>query len=186
MRFSKYGVLAILLCVCIACTGTAQSPTTTSLTSTSSSESTVTAPPSTTSTPPTNAEYALSQIPHCAGIELLDQPVKFAWPNVEQRLKDLAGSAWGYFSCSQPQAVVSAFYREQIIKPPYNRQETNWIDRQEGTLGIYFHAASQNWLYLWIVPQSADNQKSYVIVAITNSEAIEPECRRSAEQLKIS
>jgi hypothetical protein len=182
MRFSKYGLLAILLGVCIACNNTTQSSISTPPTPTLLPKSI----PSATSTPMTDAEYVLSQIPHCESIKMLDQPIKFSWPNVDQRIKDLQGSAWGYFSCAQAPSAVSAFYREQILKPPYNRQETNWIDRSEGTLGIYFQTGSQNWLYMWVVPQSNDKQKAYVIVAVTSSEAFEPECRRWIGQHRLS
>ena len=118
----------------------------------------------------------LSLIPRCDKVKILDQPVKFAWPNVEKRIKALEGSEWGYYSCPQTQDAVSTFYREGMRKKPYSMGETNWVDRPEGTLGVYYHSRSRVWIYLWVVPQPADVRASYVIVALANGRAFEPEC----------
>ena len=126
--------------------------------------------------PGLRAEYILSLIPRCDKVRILDRPIKFNWPNVERRIQELEGCDWGYYSCGYNQDAVSAFYKEHMRKPPYNMGETNWVDRPEGTLGIYYHSDSRSWIYLWVVPQSGDVRTSYVIVALANGRAFEPEC----------
>ncbi len=101
-------------------------------------------------------------------MQALTGPVKFAWPNLDARLQDFVRPWWSYFSCDEPAAKVSALYRQELPKPPYNMDETNWLERPEGTLGIYFSETGE-WDYIWIVPQPADPQKAYVIVAETFS-----------------
>ncbi|HEX7974212.1 MAG TPA: hypothetical protein VF498_07375, partial [Anaerolineales bacterium] len=112
----------------------------------------------TDSAPKTPSDYLLTIMPKCDGIQLLDQPVIFKWPNIKQRLKELEESYQGYYTCSQPATDVASFYRETIVKPPFNMNETNWVERPEGTLGLYYHSPTQTWLYLWVVPQPADAQ----------------------------
>ncbi len=184
MTLSKYTLILACLSLCVACTSAGQSVPT-SLPAASPTPIT-TSVPTAVSTPMSIADYILSVTPRCDGIQILDQPVKFVWPNVEQRLKDLEGSDWGYFSCPRPVAEVSAFYREHMPTPPYNMNETNWVDRSEGTLGIYYHTARQTWTYLWVVPQPGGLQTSYVIVAQTASEVFEPECQSDQPQRSAS
>ncbi len=64
---------------------------------------------------------------------------------------------------------MAALYREQMPKPPYNLNETNWVDQPEGALGVYYEPVSGTWIYLWVVPQTEDTQTSYVIVAKSGS-----------------
>jgi len=184
MRLSTYTLILVGLSLCVACTSAGQ-PVPPSLPAASPMPS-MTSAPTAVPTPMSMADYILSVIPRCDGIQILDQPVKFAWPNVEQRLKDLEGSDWGYFSCPRPAAEVSAFYREQMPRPPYNLNETNWVDRSEGTLGVYYHTARRAWTYMWVVPQPGDLQTSYVIVAQTASEVFEPECQSDQPQWSLS
>ncbi len=180
MRLSKYVLILVCLSLCVACTSAGQSvppprPA-------ASPTPIMTSVPMAVSTPMPIADYILSVIPRCDGIQILDQPVKFVWPNVEQRLKDLEGSDWGYYRCPRPVAEISAFYREQMLKPPYNMRETNWVDRSEGTLGVYYHTARQTWTYMWVVPRPGDLQASYVIVALAPGEVFEPECKSDQPQ----
>ena len=186
MRFLKHTLILTLLCLGTACTGANQSVPALSAVPAASPTPIMTSAPTAVPTPMSIAEYILSVIPRCDEIEILDQPVKFVWPNVEQRLRDLEGSDWGYFSCPRPVAEVSAFYRERMLQPPYNLNETNWVDRSEGTLGIYYHPVRQNWTYMWVVPQPGDLQTSYVIVAQTASEVFEPECQSNQPQWSMS
>ncbi len=106
--------------------------------------------------------------PHCDGMQALTGPVKFAWPNLDDRMQDFVRPWWSYFSCDEPAGEISALYRQALPKPPYNMAETNWLERPEGTLGIYFSQTGE-WDYIWIVPQPADPQKAYIIVAETFS-----------------
>lgn len=177
MRLAEYTFVLVCLSLCAACAGTGQAVPASLPRPAASPTSITSSTPAVIPTPMSIAEYILSLIPHCDGIQVLAQPVKFVWPNVEQRLKDLEGSDWGYFSCPRPVAEVSAFYREQMPQPPYNLNETNWVDQSEGTLGVYYHAARRTWTYAWVVPQPGNLQASYVIVAQTASEAFEPACR---------
>ncbi len=141
--------------------------------STASSESSQVAPSPTAGS---TGAYLLSLIPQCEGAQVLDKGVTFAWPQVEQRLKELEGSYWGYYSCPQARAEVSAFYRDKMTRPPYNRTETNWVERSEGTLGVYYSEGAQLWIYMWIVPQTPEGSSAYVIVAMANGKAFEPTC----------
>jgi hypothetical protein len=118
----------------------------------------------------------LQKLPKCDGIQVLDNPVKFDWPNIDERLQELSDAQWGYYSCPAPREVVASFYRERMPKPPTNMIETNWVERQEGSVGVYYNGSTTIWTYLWVVPQPEDSQKSFVIVA----QALEPvqgECR---------
>ncbi len=101
-------------------------------------------------------------------MQRLEGPVKFTWPNLEARLQDFVRPWWSYFSCDEPPAQVAALYRQQLPKSPYNMEETNWLERPEGTLGIYFSQTGE-WDYVWIVPQPGDPKKTYIIVAETFS-----------------
>lgn len=186
MRLTKYTLVLVCLSFCVACTGAGQSVPASWPMPTVSPTPITSLTPAAVPTPMSLAEYILSVIPRCDGIQILDQPVKFVWPNVEQRLKDLEGSDWGYFSCPRPVAEVSVFYREQMPKPPYNLNETNWVDRSEGTLGVYYHTARRTWTYIWVVPQPGDRQASYVIVAQTASEVFAPECQSDQPQWSTS
>ena len=103
-------------------------------------------------------------LPHCEGLQKLKEPVKFDWPNLNDHMEQFIGTAWEYYACEQAPADVARLYREQLPEPPYNLQETNWLERQEGTLGIYFSQTGL-WTYVWFIPQPNDPQKSYVIIA---------------------
>jgi len=138
--------------------------------------------PETTQTSPTPEATPLSlgasllkSLPKCDGILVLDNPVKFDWPNIDERLQELSDALWGYYSCPGPQAEVAAFYRNQMPKPPNNMDETNWVERAEGSVGVYYNGAS-TWIYLWVVPQPEDAQKSYVIVA-ESLDPVQGQCR---------
>jgi hypothetical protein len=139
--------------------------------------------PATTESTPTLVPTPLSvgasllrRLPKCEGIQVLEEPIKFIWPNIEERLIELEGTLWGYYSCEGLQVEVAAFYREQMPKPPYNMDETNWVKRSEGTVGVYYNAGSIAWIYLWVVPQPDNTLKSYVIVAQTNN-SVDFQCR---------
>ncbi len=114
--------------------------------------------------PPPKSTESLPALPHCAGMQELKDAVQLDWPNLEQRKQEFISTAWRYYSCEEPPAQVAASFRQQLPKPPYNMQETNWLEREEGTLGIYFSQTGL-WHYVWFISQPGDPQKSYVIVA---------------------
>jgi hypothetical protein len=87
-------------------------------------------------------------MPQCDGFQELPDAVHFDWPGIEE-IKDV--DSWGYFRCGQPAAQVAANYRERMVKPPYNWQQIGWVELPEGTLGVYFDAVRQDWLYLWFL-----------------------------------
>jgi hypothetical protein len=122
------------------------------------------------------AEAIQSLLPACPEMESLSEPVEFAWPNIELRLQELAYSQWGYFSCRQPQEEVSAYFKQSMRQPTYKMTETNWVKIEEGTLGVYFQSTTKLWVYLWVVPQPAEAQATYVVVALADALAFEPEC----------
>lgn len=115
----------------------------------------------------------LATIPRCDNLKVMREPAPFTWTNFSKRARELSKAEWGYFTCPQPAASVSDFYRARMNKPPYNQGETNWIVRRnEGTLGVYYSYASGQWLYLWIVPKPGDAKASYVVVARSTGVAI--------------
>jgi hypothetical protein len=61
-------------------------------------------------------------------------------------------------------------------KPPFNQIETNWVERTEGSVGVYYNGSTTIWTYLWVIPKHEDAQKSYVIVA-ESLEPVQGECR---------
>jgi hypothetical protein len=106
-------------------------------------------------------ESLLTYIPSCTGLEVQDTPIVFSWTNLDQ----VVGSSWGYYDCNQSQADVAAFYRKQLPKEPYDDMELNWVEKDNGTVGVYYVTADI-YLYIWMLPQKDNPQKSYVIVAI--------------------
>jgi hypothetical protein len=176
MKILKHAFVFGLVCLCMACSGASQ-PAPTPLTAPSASPS-ATPDQAATAIPPSQAEPAPSRVPSCANVQVLDQPITFVWPHIEKHIQELEGSEWSYFACAQPPQEVSAFYRQQMPKPPYNMQEANWVEIPEGTLGVYFHNGYQSWFYVWVVPQPDNPQASYVIVAVTNDSSFQGgECR---------
>jgi len=162
LSLSKYWIAFLCLCLSVACsTGTPTGPATSQ--GTFPATRVPTSVPAVASVPVSTNEYLLSRIPHCTGIQLLE-PFTFDWPDLNQRIRELNTNLWGYFGCDQRQSEVARFYREQMPKPPYNMQETNWIDRKEGSVGVFYNSAYA-WTYLWVVPRSPNSPGSYVIIA---------------------
>ncbi len=120
--------------------------------------------PAATSTPLPPTKSPIDLFPRCEAMQVLSNKIKFDWPNIDQRIRELQGSHWTYLSCEQPQVEVAALYRKQLPQAPYNLHETNWIEREEGSVGIYYTRAG-TWDYVWIVPQPNDAHTSYVIIA---------------------
>lgn len=109
---------------------------------------------------------------------MLDQPVMFDWPNIRRRMKDLKDGYWAYFSCSGAPASVVTFYQTNLVKPPYNMVEINWVERQQGFLGLYYYTPAASWFYIWVIPQPQDPQASYAIVVQSDTSMFRPgECR---------
>ena len=117
-----------------------------------------------TSTPPPAKTQAPRAFPRCDGMQALKDAVDFDWPNLADHKQEFWRSQWTYFACEQPAEEVAALYRRQLTEPPYGMEETNWLERQEGTLGVYFSQAG-SWAYVWFIPQPNDPQRSYVIIA---------------------
>ena len=124
----------------------------------------ISATPVRTGTP--GKTVAVQALPPCSGMQTLQNPVQFDWPNLDEHRQEFSRSRWAYYACQQSAEEVAARYRQALTQPPYSMEETNWLDRQEGTLGVFF-AQTGAWQYIWFVPQPEDPQASYVIVAIT-------------------
>jgi hypothetical protein len=110
---------------------------------------------------PTPTIYDARHMPGCDGFEPLADRFRFEWPGIEE-IKDVTD--WAYFRCTQSPTQVAAFYREKMVNPPYNWQEIAWVERPEGTLGVYFHTVFQRWLYVWMLPRPND-PKAHLVVA---------------------
>jgi hypothetical protein len=173
MRLTNY--LMVLNCICLATACTSAPQPASAITPTMAVTPTARPFTPTAGTPPAPAtpdyksdgESLLSNIPQCAGMEVQENPITFSWPNLEQ----ITGATWGYYSCDQPQAAVAAFYRSQLPGEPYNYMEVNWVERAQGVVGVYYVLVS-TYLYVWMIPQPDNPQRSYVIVALS-SEAVD-------------
>ncbi len=163
MRLTRRSLVAMSLSLLLAACSAAGEPSRPTVPASPSVSSVATAPVASPTLPPQSPD-AQSVLPHCEGMQNLKDPVKLDWPNLEQRKQEFISTAWQYYSCEQPPAEVAAQFRQQLPKPPYNMEETNWIERQEGRLGIYFSQTGL-WHYIWFIPQRGDPQKSYVVVA---------------------
>ncbi len=157
----------ILLAICLQLAAVACSPAGSSNPTTASPVVPITQPATLPGGAPTSsADGADTSVPfpHCKGMQVLKDPISFDWPNIEQRIRELAGSFWTYLACEQPATEAARLYREQLPEPPYNLHEMNWLEREEGTVGIYYTRGGL-WDYVWIVPHPDDAQRSYVIIA---------------------
>jgi hypothetical protein len=165
MRFNRY--VSLFYCLCfglVACSNTTQ-PMQTSATVPVINPAINGTVPTPVFTPVPEGESLLNRLPKCEGIKILQEPIKFDWPNIEIYMKTYENGLWGYYSCEEPQADVAAFYRSQMPKPPSNAYEMNWVVIPEGTVGVFYDGLT--YTILWIVPQSGNAQKTYLIVAQT-------------------
>ena len=165
MRPAQYAWMLTCVCFFAACTGASPQITPTLSAPSSTTVSNISTPAA-VSDSKAMSESLLLKIPKCEGMEVQEEPIIFSWPNIETRIKELGDAMWGYYSCNQSQADVVAFYRAHMSEPPYNNQETNWVKRSEGSVGVYYNSANA-WLYIWIVPRPDNPEKTYVIVAIS-------------------
>ncbi len=118
--------------------------------------------PAITSTP-AGSRTEMPPLPACTGMQKLNDPVEFDWPNLKASMEQFIASAWEYYSCEQPPAEVARLYREALPNAPYNLSEMNWLQRDQGTLGIYFSQAGL-WYYVWFLPQPGDARRSYLVL----------------------
>jgi hypothetical protein len=170
MKATIHVILFVVLCLCTACSNAADPDESNSRVQALSSTPGLQPTKGPTPTPMTISEYLLSILPNCDGVKTFEQPVKFDWPLIEQRIQELESADWGYYGCPQRQEVVSTFYQETMPKTPFLMTEINWVERPQGTLGVYYQSVAQIWLYLWVVPQPADSQTSYVVVAASDTQ----------------
>jgi len=59
------------------------------------------------------------------------------------------------------------FYRAQLPQAPYDDMEINWVERGDGTVGVYYVTAG-TYMYVWMLPQPDNSQESYAVVAIAS------------------
>ena len=152
-----------LLCLVVAC---ATPPTPTPV------PPTPTPTPLPTLTPQPAGAYMPSDIPRCAGVRRLDQAPKFDWPGID----DVGDADWYFYQCAQKPDAVAALYRETMVKPPYNWLENAWVVLPEGTLGVYFHTARQNWLYAWFLADSSSPGTMHLVIAETFGAPLDLPC----------
>jgi len=177
MKFIRRVCLFYGLCVVmVACSNNAQSPAPSVTIPPAINNSSTQTSQTPEATPLSLSASLLQKLPKCDGIQVLDDPIKFDWPNIDERLQELTDAQWGFYSCPGPREDVATFYRERMPKPPFNQIETNWVERTEGSVGVYYNGSTTIWTYLWVVPQQADSQQSYVIVA-ESLEPVQGECR---------
>ncbi len=167
MMPGRYRYFSFYLCVSLVACSNAPQVTQPTASNPADSPGSTGIPSTMVPAPLSAGETLLKTLPKCDGIEIMDNPIKFEWPNIELRIKELEGSVWGYYRCPGSQADVAAFYREQMPKSrPTIYYETNWVERKEGAVGVYYDGV--NWIYLWVVPQPDNTQMSYVIVSQSN------------------
>ncbi len=102
----------------------------------------------------------------------MDEPFKFAWPSIEKIMEP----GWLYYRCATSPAHLEALYREQMTEPPYNWLEAAWVVRAEGTMGVYFQATREGWLYLWILADASSVETSTLVIAERKDAPLELEC----------
>jgi len=169
MRRVQFSWLFFCICFITACTSTPAPPATSSpvlpATSAPTFATTTAETPLLPATPDFQAqgESLLSNIPKCTGMEILKNPIDFSWPNIEQ----VEGATWGYYSCDQSQPELAAFYRAQLPQAPYDDMEINWVQRGDGTVGVYYVTAG-TYMYVWMLPQPDNSLESYAVVAIAS------------------
>jgi hypothetical protein len=167
--------LLVCLFILAACSPAAEPATPTRIASSSipSSVPTQTTQELPFSTPLSEArkmgEALLVNIPACAGLQVLDEPVTFSWPNISSRMEEIGSAQWGYYHCDQTQSEAAAFYKENLTKPPYRYLESNWVEREEGVVGV-FYVWEGTWMYVFIVPYPGQPEKTLVAVAISAKE----------------
>jgi hypothetical protein len=176
MKFCKWVCLVCGLClVMVACSNNVQLTESSATIPTAVNPATTQISQTPEPTPLSLSASLLQKLPKCDGIQVLDVPIKFDWPNIDERLQELTDAQWGYYTCPGPRADVASFYRELMPKPPFNQIETNWVERTEGSVGVYYNGSTTIWTYLWVIPQPETAQKSYVIVA-ESLEPVQGEC----------
>jgi hypothetical protein len=117
--------------------------------------------PAPTATSEPVGDYVPSDVPRCQGVKMLDRALKFEWVGVDA----VGDGAWYYYHCDQKPGDLATLYRPVMIKAPYEWGEINWVERPEGTLGVYFNTVRQNWLYLWFLSDTTSAGGSYLVVA---------------------
>ncbi len=166
MRFIR--CVLLLCCLCLSSAACSNSPQLTQ--SSAAIPATMSAKNETTPTPIltpiSDGASLLIRLPKCEGLQIMQDPIIFKWPNIERHLKEYKDGLWGYYGCEQPQADVAAFYRAQMPKSPTNAYEMNWVEIPEGAVGVFYDGLA--WSIVWVVPQPGNTQKSYVIVAQTS------------------
>ena len=136
MRRTQLSLLLTCICLVTACTSAPQQ-TTPTIPALASAPAAVTSSPAAVSNSMALSKSLLLRIPKCSGLEVQEHPIVFSWPNIEE----LGDALWGYYGCDQPQAEVVAFYKAHMAEPPYNNQETNWVERAGGSVGVYYNSA---------------------------------------------
>lgn len=161
---TSWPFLAVLLLVTVGC-GTTASPAPTS-TAVPMAVQMATVQPwlAPTPVPP----YEAWGIPPCDGFELLPSSFSFNWPGLDS-IKN--ADNWDYVRCSKRPGEIASFYRSKMTQPPYSWQELGWVELPEGTLGVYFDAVRQGWLYLWMLPRLGSGEASQMVVARTAADA---------------
>ncbi len=165
-RFVGFLILAMLLIVLSAC---AAPPTPTPM-------PTITPTPLPTKVPtpsPTQTAYQYLGSPGCDGFTVLSERITFSWEDIEEFLDS---GSWGYYRCAGNAAETAAFYRQKMIQPQYNWQEFNWVEQPQGTLGVYFHTAYQEWMYLWFLPGSGVSGSNLVSAVREISDPMDLPC----------
>ncbi len=111
----------------------------------------------------------LANIPVCTGVQVLDSPVAFPWPNLASRMEEIGSALWGYFSCDQSQSETADYFKSNMTKPPFNYMEANWVLRTEGVVGVY-DVWEATWMYMFIVPFPGQEENTLVVVAVSSRE----------------
>ncbi len=117
---------------------------------------------------PTNDRLAPASVPACQGAIYLEQPIKFTWAGIDDILQDAPAKNWTYYHCVQNPEMLAASYRQWMVKDPYAWMETYWEERPDATLGAYFSARLDQWLYVWFLSDPGDLRASNLVAAWWN------------------
>jgi hypothetical protein len=113
---------------------------------------------------------APTDVPACKDVQVLEQPIQFSWPGLEDVAENAPETNWTYYRCGQSQAAASAFYRHWMSTTEYHWVEYSWDEGAGGTLGVFYSSSvnladPNRWLYLWFLPEQSSNESSYLVAA---------------------
>lgn len=180
----KYTVIFLFLCLTssVACQRQIDAPSNAFAISTATP---ALGAPTFARTSESSVEYVIDRMPLCSGIEKLDAPLVFDWPDIEEALEKLKEYNWGYYRCALSQPALLAFHRQNMSKPPHLWREVNHAEHNGGIVVLYYQPFMVIWMYMWMLP-NPDKQTSYLVIARGDPGTPQTwECRRTIPESRV-